>query len=45
MVSSVMIRHVALVTQRNIPEDTILHRHRHENLKSYRGEDRPTHLK
>jgi hypothetical protein len=22
-------------TQRNIPEDTILHSHRHENLKSY----------
>jgi hypothetical protein len=24
-------------TQRNIPEDAILHIHRHENLKSYRG--------
>jgi hypothetical protein len=23
-------------TRRNIPEDTILHGHRHENLKSYR---------
>jgi hypothetical protein len=22
-------------TQRNLPEDTILHSHRHENLKSY----------
>jgi hypothetical protein len=22
-------------TRRNIPEDTILHSHRHENLKSY----------
>jgi hypothetical protein len=25
------------VTQRNIPEDTILHSHRRENLKSYMG--------
>jgi hypothetical protein len=24
-------------THRNIPEDTILHSHRRENLKSYRG--------
>jgi hypothetical protein len=24
-------------TRRNIPEDIILHRHRHENLKSYRS--------
>jgi hypothetical protein len=24
-------------TRRNIPEDTILHSHRHENLKSYTG--------
>jgi hypothetical protein len=24
-------------TQRNIPEDTILHSHRRENLKSYNG--------
>jgi hypothetical protein len=24
-------------TRRNIPEDTILHSHRHENLKSYIG--------
>jgi hypothetical protein len=23
-------------TRRNIPEDTIVHSHRHENLKSYR---------
>jgi hypothetical protein len=55
MVSSGMLRHVALVrtrlvltrailhnipvltraTRRNIPEDTILHSHRQENLKSY----------
>jgi hypothetical protein len=25
-------------TRRNIPEDTILHRHRRENLKSYNSE-------
>jgi hypothetical protein len=25
-------------TRRNIPEDTILHSHRRENLQSYRGE-------
>jgi hypothetical protein len=25
-------------TRRNIPEDTILHSHRHENLKSYTAE-------
>jgi hypothetical protein len=41
-----MLRHVALVrtdvseelsaTWRNIPEDTILHNHHHENLKSYK---------
>jgi hypothetical protein len=32
-----MLRRVALVraTRRNIPEDTILHSHRRENLKSY----------
>jgi hypothetical protein len=24
-------------TRRNIPEDTILHSHRHENLKSYKS--------
>jgi hypothetical protein len=24
-------------TRRNIPEDTILHNHRRENLKSYKG--------
>jgi hypothetical protein len=39
MVSSGMLRRVALVrrraTRRNIPEDTILHSHRRENLKSY----------
>jgi hypothetical protein len=37
MVSSGMLRHVALVrtTWRNIPEDTILHSHHRENLKSY----------
>jgi hypothetical protein len=38
-VSSGMLRRVALVltraTRRNIPEDTILHNHRRENLKSY----------
>jgi hypothetical protein len=39
MVSSGMLRRVALVrtTRRNIPEDTILHSHRRENLKSYRS--------
>jgi hypothetical protein len=26
-------------TWRNIPEDTILHSHRRENLKSYTGKD------
>jgi hypothetical protein len=26
-------------TQRNIPDDTILHSHRHENLKSYKKEN------
>jgi hypothetical protein len=26
-------------TRRNLPEDTILHSHRRENLKSYIGED------
>jgi hypothetical protein len=26
-------------TRRNIPEDSILHSHRRENLKSYEGED------
>jgi hypothetical protein len=31
--TSVLIR----ATRRNIPEDTILHSHRHENLKSYKG--------
>jgi hypothetical protein len=35
MASSGMLRRVALV-RRNIPEDTILHSHRRENLKSYR---------
>jgi hypothetical protein len=37
MVSSGLLRRVALVraTRRNIPEDTILHSHRRENLKSY----------
>jgi hypothetical protein len=37
MVSSGMLRCVALVrtTLRNIPEGTILHSHRRENLKSY----------
>jgi hypothetical protein len=32
-----MLRRVALVrtTRRNIPEDTIIHSHRRENLKSY----------
>jgi hypothetical protein len=46
MVSSGMLRRVALVsssetsdltraTQHNIPEDTILHSHHLENLKSY----------
>jgi hypothetical protein len=28
-------------TWRNIPEDTILHNHRRENLKSYKGHDAP----
>jgi hypothetical protein len=27
---------VTRATWRNIPEDTILHSHRHENLKSYK---------
>jgi hypothetical protein len=44
MVSSGLLRRVALVrtdvrtraTRRNNPEDTILHSHRRENLKSYR---------
>jgi hypothetical protein len=37
MVSSGLLRRVALVrsTRRNNPEDTILHSHRRENLKSY----------
>jgi hypothetical protein len=42
MVYSGMLRRVALVTsvltrttRRNIPEDTILHSHRRENLESY----------
>jgi hypothetical protein len=36
MVSSGMLRRVALIraTQSNIPEDTIPHNHRRENLKS-----------
>jgi hypothetical protein len=39
VVSSGMLRRVALVraTRRNIPEDTILHSHRREKLKSYRS--------
>jgi hypothetical protein len=39
MMSSGMLRRVALVrtTRRNIPEDTILHSHRRENLISYIG--------
>jgi hypothetical protein len=38
MVSSGMLRRVVLTraTRRNIQEDTILHSHRRENLKSYR---------
>jgi hypothetical protein len=38
MVSSGLLRRVALVrpTRLNNPEDTILHSHRRENLKSYR---------
>jgi hypothetical protein len=49
MVSSGMLRRVALVsvltrtTRRNIPEDTILHSHRRENLKSYITETLFTH--
>jgi hypothetical protein len=41
MVSSGMLRHVALVraTWRNIPEDTILHSHSRENLKSYKSQN------
>jgi hypothetical protein len=37
MLSSGMLRRVVLTraTQRNIPEDNILHSHRRENLKSY----------
>jgi hypothetical protein len=37
MVTSGMLRGVILTraTRRNIPEDTILHSHRRENLKSY----------
>jgi hypothetical protein len=38
MVSSGLLRRVALLTRatrRNNPEDTILHSHRRENLKSY----------
>jgi hypothetical protein len=37
IVSSGMLRHVAptRATRRNIPEDTILHSHRRENLKPY----------
>jgi hypothetical protein len=41
MVSSGLLRRVALVrtraTRRNNPEDTILHSHRRENLKSYKN--------
>jgi hypothetical protein len=37
MVSSGLLRRVGLTraTRRNNPEDTILHSHRRENLKSY----------
>jgi hypothetical protein len=37
MVSSGMLRRVVLTraTWHNTPEDTILHSHRHENLRSY----------
>jgi hypothetical protein len=37
MVSSGLLRRVVLTraTRRNNPEDTILHSHRRENLKSY----------
>jgi hypothetical protein len=37
MMSSGMLRRVVLTraTRRNIPEDTILHSHSRENLKSY----------
>jgi phospholipid N-methyltransferase len=31
-------------TRRNIPEDTILHRHRRENLKSYEHKDNFTYI-
>jgi hypothetical protein len=32
-------------TRRNNPEDTILHSHRRENLKSYNLNDIPIHIK
>jgi hypothetical protein len=37
MVSSGMLRRVVLTraTRRNVPEDTILHSHRRENIKYY----------
>jgi hypothetical protein len=39
-----MLRHVALVTRHNIPEDINLHSHRRENLKSYIDEYSPQFL-
>jgi hypothetical protein len=32
-----LMKETRLSTQRNIPEDTILHSHRRENLKTYRA--------
>jgi hypothetical protein len=41
-----LLRRVALVrtTRRNNPEDTILHSHRRENLKSYNKKSRPVRI-
>jgi hypothetical protein len=34
--TTVAVTSITRATQHNIPEDTILHSHRHENLKSYK---------